>query len=73
VGYEALRLSRQPGQRVYAGWALYVLGEVETRRSVNAPIAETLHRGALALVEELGMRALAQRCRPALEVRASVV
>jgi tetratricopeptide (TPR) repeat protein len=61
---EALRLSRQRGERGYEAWALYVMGEVEARQAPAA--AAELHRQALALALELGMRPLAARVHLAL-------
>jgi tetratricopeptide (TPR) repeat protein len=64
-GDEALRLSRQRGQRAHEAWALHVLAEVDARRDGHAAAA-TRQREALALADDLGMRPLAQRCRAAL-------
>ncbi|MGH7403326.1 MAG: ATP-binding protein, partial [Candidatus Rokuibacteriota bacterium] len=61
---EALRLSRERGERGYEAWALHVSGEVEAR---SAPAAAAgLQRQALALAQELGMRPLAARAHLAL-------
>jgi tetratricopeptide (TPR) repeat protein len=67
LGDEALRLSRQRGERGYEAWALQIRGEVEARRGPDArAAADALHRQALALATELGMRPLAARCDLAL-------
>ena len=67
-GDEALRLSRERGQRGYEALALYVLGQIESRRERHTPAAAvTLYGEALALADELGMRPLADRCRAALD------
>jgi tetratricopeptide (TPR) repeat protein len=57
---EALRLSRQCGQRGYEALALYVRGEIESLRERDC--AETFCRQALALADELGMRPLVAHC-----------
>ncbi|RPH84278.1 MAG: hypothetical protein EHM88_04725 [Candidatus Rokuibacteriota bacterium] len=64
-GDEALRLARQRGTRGYEAWALYVLAEVEARRSVAE--AESFARQARALAETLGMRPLVERCAAVLD------
>ena len=64
-GDEALRLARQRGTRGYEAWALYVLAEVEARRSVAE--AESFARQARALAETLGMRPLVERCDAVLD------
>jgi tetratricopeptide (TPR) repeat protein len=64
-GEEALRLSRERGQRGYEALALYVVGEVTVREGAR-PAAEPHYRQALALADELGMRPLADRCHAAL-------
>jgi len=64
-GDEALRLGRQRGTRGYEAWALYVLAEVEARRSVGE--AERFARQARALAESLGMRPLVERCDVVLD------
>src|SRR4030095_1929535 len=60
-GEEALRLSRERGQREYEPLALYVVGQVTAREGAR-PAAEPLYRQALVLADELGMRPLADRC-----------
>jgi tetratricopeptide (TPR) repeat protein len=57
---EALRLSRQCGQRGYEALALYVRGEIESLHERDS--AETFCRQALALADELGMRPLIAHC-----------
>ncbi|HSE03560.1 MAG TPA: sigma 54-interacting transcriptional regulator [Methylomirabilota bacterium] len=64
LAHEALRLSRQRGERGYEAWALHVLGEVEAASSAAAAVE--LHREALALALELGMRPLAAQTQLAL-------
>jgi tetratricopeptide (TPR) repeat protein len=61
---EALRLSRQRGQRGYEALALYVRGKIESLHERDS--AETLCRQALALADELGMRPLVAHCHLAL-------
>jgi tetratricopeptide (TPR) repeat protein len=61
---EALRLSRERGERGYEAWALHIAGEVEAGDSGAAAIAH--QRQALALAQELGMRPLAARAQAAL-------
>jgi len=57
---EALRLSRQCGQRGYEALALYVRGEIESLHERDS--AETFCRQALGLADELGMRPLVAHC-----------
>ncbi len=57
---EALRLSRQRGQRGYEALALYVRGEIESLHERDS--AETFCRQALGLADELGMRPLVAHC-----------
>ena len=62
---EALRLSRQRGERGYEAWALYVRGEI-ARVVAATPAGEVCYREAMALAGELGMQPLVARCRQAL-------
>ena len=57
---EALRLSRQRGQRAYEALALYVRGEIESLHERDS--AETFCRQGLVLADELGMRPLVAHC-----------
>jgi transcriptional regulator with GAF, ATPase, and Fis domain/tetratricopeptide (TPR) repeat protein len=64
---EALRLSRERGERGYQAWALWMLAEVHSRRAPDA--AGTAASEALTLALELGMRPLAARVRETLAGR----
>jgi tetratricopeptide (TPR) repeat protein len=71
-GHEALRLSRQRGERGYEAWALLILGAVEAARGPDGKaMAEACTRQALALATDLGMAPLQAHCRRALGMAAS--
>jgi tetratricopeptide (TPR) repeat protein len=72
-GDEALRLSRDRGERGYEAWILHVLGEVAglshaagSDEGMAIVDAERHQRAALARATELGMRPLVARCERAL-------
>jgi predicted ATPase len=59
----ALELSRQFNHRVFEGWALRLLGEIELQSEPpQLATAEEHLRQALALGQKLGMRPLVARC-----------
>ena len=62
---EALRFSRERGQRNYEAYALRLLGEIDASVPGAAKAAEAApcYAEAMALATELGMRPLAARCR----------
>jgi DNA-binding NtrC family response regulator/tetratricopeptide (TPR) repeat protein len=67
LGEEALKHSRERGERGYEAWALHILGDITA--AVDAPDtgrAETFQDQALALARELGMRPLVARCERSL-------
>ena len=67
AGEEALRLSRERGERGYEAWALHILGDIHAAGEGAAPPrAEGFQREALLVAGELGMRPLAARCERAL-------
>jgi tetratricopeptide (TPR) repeat protein len=66
-GEEALRLSRDRGERGYEAWALHILGDITAAADSGMPgRAAARQREALALAGELGMRPLVVRCERAL-------
>jgi DNA-binding NtrC family response regulator/tetratricopeptide (TPR) repeat protein len=67
VGEEALRHSRERGERGYEAWALHILGEITAAGDgATAARAPALQREALGLAGALGMRPLVARCERAL-------
>jgi hypothetical protein len=64
---EALRLSRERGERGYEAWALWILAEVHSRRAPDAAV--TAASEALTLALELGMRPLVAKVHETLAGR----
>ena len=63
IGDQALRLSRERGERGYEAWALRFLGEVVSHHDpLELMTAEGHYRQALALADELSMRPLVAHC-----------
>jgi DNA-binding NtrC family response regulator/tetratricopeptide (TPR) repeat protein len=68
LGAEAVRLSRERGERGYEAWALHLAGLVEAGWGMaGASAAAGFQRQALALARELGMGPLGDRTRRALD------
>jgi transcriptional regulator with GAF, ATPase, and Fis domain/tetratricopeptide (TPR) repeat protein len=65
-GDEAVRLARQRGERGYEACALHTLAEIATVRGADVTPAVALHRQALAIAAEAGMRPLLARIHLAL-------
>jgi len=67
LAQRALTLTRTHGERGYQAHTLRLLGDIHAQRQPHdvAP-AETHHREALALAEELSMRPLAAHCHRGL-------
>jgi tetratricopeptide (TPR) repeat protein len=62
-----LALTRERGERGLEAWALWLLGEIASRRDPpNVETAEGHYREAVALAEEAGMRPLVARCHNGL-------
>lgn len=63
----ALTLTRERGERGLEAWALFLLGEIASRREPPEPeTAERRYREALAHAEADGLRPLAARCHHGL-------
>ena len=63
----ALALTRERGERGLEAWALFLLGEIASRREPpEVEAAEGRYREALALADEVGLRPLAARCHDGL-------
>ena len=58
---QALKLSRQYGERGHEAWALCCRAEIYAHQN-HVPQAEDLYSQCLALAETLGMRALSAHC-----------
>jgi class 3 adenylate cyclase/tetratricopeptide (TPR) repeat protein len=63
----ALALTRERGERGLEAWALFLLGEIASRREPpDVGSAEGRYRKALALADEVGLRPLTARCHDGL-------
>jgi tetratricopeptide (TPR) repeat protein len=63
----ALALTRERGERGLEAWALWLLGEIASRRETpDVEGAEGHYRGALALAAQVGLSPLIARCHDGL-------
>src|SRR5262249_16483571 len=64
LGHEALENAREPGERGYEAWALWLGAEIAARPGeLDAVRAEALYREAHVAAEARGMRPLVARAR----------
>ena len=62
LGREAVRLSRERGERGYEAWALHILATISRAAQPGGAESEAPELQALALADQLGMRPLSARC-----------
>jgi class 3 adenylate cyclase/tetratricopeptide (TPR) repeat protein len=66
-GERALALTRERGERGSEAWAHWLLGEVASRQETpDVETAQGHYRQAMALADDLGLRALGARCHDGL-------